>query len=258
MTTPPVFKCAAIMVMAVNEVEELRETVDGLRGLLSSEDVQRIVIYSPSFVTAESKKTAREIENRCKSDKNGIPVSFLMQPTDDTSQAIRFIMDQQTDCSHFMWWASDSELPPEYAQQLITIAKSNPAALVKFTRMAKGGQQPKEKKLLVKWRDKAFCVFSQIIFCKAISDIAFMGHVIYPLPKDEIFTFDRKQTTSFTAHFLSWMLSRGTPIIELGAVAQMRRENKSTVSLADKFFMLGEILRCSHSMRRSRRKGRNP
>jgi hypothetical protein len=231
------FGGVTVLVLATNETESLRQTIIGLEQSLSPENVRNMIIFYPPRATAACKAAANQLAAR----QFPIPVLSRQQISENNAESLADIIRKEPSATHLMLWASDGEIAPEQAALLVKTAKQRPQAVVKFSRMMKGGSQPAGKSLFLKARDRAFCLLARARLGANITDALFLGHIVFPLAP--LASYRLTETGANLGMEMLGLFSRlGWPFIEFPVRAMKRAESKSNIRLKQKFGMLFVIL----------------
>ncbi|MCL2122518.1 MAG: hypothetical protein FWH34_00360 [Desulfovibrionaceae bacterium] len=247
MTEKNAFGGVTVLVLAVNETESLRQTVLTLEQVLSPDDTAKILIYYPPWITADCEAVINELAAEC----FPIAVRPEQQISSDRAECIMRVIRNEKDATHLLVWASDGEVASEKAALLVGAAKEDPWALVKFSRMMKGGSQPAGKNPFLKARDRAFCLLARARLRADITDALFMAYVLFPLAPFD--SFDLTEAgMGILIEILAFFSRLGIRFIEFPVRAAPRAEAKSNVRLKQKFQAFFFLLRLGKANRRGR------
>jgi len=232
------FAGVMVLVLAVNETLSLRRTVCEIAEILPPEDVRKILIFYPPFATDDCVAVIHELS----AQELPIPVMAEPQISENRAESLMYVFRKKTDATHVMFWSSDGEVESNKITLLLSAAKENPQACVKFSRMMKGGSQPAERNVFLKARDKAFCVLTRVLLRANITDALFFGHVIFPVAPFNSF-YLTEAGASIIIEILNLFARLGDGFIEFPICARQRTDSKSNIKLKQKFKVLFFMLR---------------
>jgi len=238
MTDQSEFGGVTVLVLAVNETLSLRRTVCEIAEILPPEDVRKILIFYPPFVTDDCVAVIHELS----AQEFPVPVMAQPQISENLADSLMYVFRKETDVTHVMIWSSDGEVESNKITLLLNAAKNNPQACVKFSRMMKDGGQPADKNVFLKARDKAFCVLTRVLLRTNATDALFFGHVLFPVAP-----FHENNLTEagygISLEILKLFTRLGGGCVELPVFARLRADAVSNIKLKHKFYMLFFLLR---------------
>lgn len=118
------FESLSVFLLAANETDSLRKTIDGVLENCAYEDIEKIVVFLKSD-ECPSARTAREIIEEGVCDK----IEACVQKSAIPQKAFAEIPYLVTG-SHFVVMASDGEMDPRSLKDFIAIAKQKPNSIV--------------------------------------------------------------------------------------------------------------------------------
>ncbi|MCL2023668.1 MAG: hypothetical protein FWG82_04780 [Oscillospiraceae bacterium] len=238
------FKKIMIGVLARDEVNGLRETVEALAELLPADDVEKIVMYLAPHATHECIEMAKSLEKTV----TRIETEMLLQKTWEPVQEYVEYYKNKTLSSHLLMISADLEIPPKAVMQMLETAKENPNALVSLTRWKKGGSFEGYPvwQLPLQW------IFQQVVrvmYGANFATDATAGYGAFPLKIGFGLNLREKRQAVFLEYKLC-MLRLKMPLIEIPVEYHARREGKSTSGFWHKVRYLVPLIRVRFTPRR--------
>lgn len=218
------FVSLSVIVLAANETDSLRRTIDGVLENCAYEDIERIVVFLKSD-DCPSAYTAREIIEEGICDK----IEACVQNSAVTEEAFAEIPYLVTG-SHFVIMASDGEMDPRSLKDFIAIAKQKPNSIVcaaKWNKESVVEGHPLHRSLGSRFIDS----FAAVVFGVKATDL-FSIFQIYPVDLYKEMNFEPKR---LLYEYTLKPLRFGAEYIEIPTVYRKdkgREANMSVLKLA--------------------------
>jgi hypothetical protein len=218
------FESVAVVVLARNEVNSLRETVETLLRLCPAEDLEQVILFLAPNATPECRAVADELER----SSTEVPVRVVIQKKNVGIRETQDVFEEQSRASHAMFMVADLEVPIEKFAEMAAQCKAHPDALVAFSRWMPGGGFTGYPK----WQLPLHYIFQQtvrILYHGCGVTDATAGYTAMPR---EVFVSQNLRENHHGV-FLEYKLipmRLGLPLVEIPLQWHIRREGKSTNS----------------------------
>jgi hypothetical protein len=213
------FESLTIFLLATNETDALRRTLNGVLENCSYEDIEKIVIFLKSK-DCPSAFTAQEIINERVCDKIEIAVQKYSQSADAFSEIPLLATG-----SHFVIMASDGEMAPESLKDFVRIAKEKPEAIICGAKWNE--ESTVENHALYRTFGSRFLdMFAAFLFGRKDTDL-FSIFQIYPVELYKKMNFNGKK---LLYEYTLKPLRFGTEYIEIPTTYRKEAERKATAT----------------------------
>lgn len=230
------FESLTVFLLASNETDALRKTINGVLENCAYEDLDKIVIFLKSE-DCPSAFTTKEIINERLCDK----IEFTIQKSSNPSDAFAEIPLMITS-SHFVIMASDGEMAPESLRDFVRIAKEKPEALICGAKWHKDSVV--ENHALHRTFESRFLdIFAAILFMRKNTDL-FSIFQIYPLELYKKMNFDKN---NLLYEYTLKPLRFGTEYIEIPTVYKRNYERKGSATFSQLIVIATRY--CWHALR---------
>lgn len=213
------FETLTVFLLATNETDALRKTINGVLKNCACEDLEKIVIFLKSE-DCPSAFTAREIINEKICDK----IETAVQKSSQSADAISEI-PQLAKGSHFIIMASDGEMSPESIRDFVRIAKEKPEAIICGAKWHKDSIVENHS-LYRTFGSRFLDIFAAILFGRKETDL-FSIFQIYPVELYRKMNFGSKR---LLYEYTLKPLRFGTEYIEIPTVYKKEIERKTTTT----------------------------
>lgn len=231
-----VFKCATIIIPAINETYLLRQTIELIAETCDSKDLAEIIIVLCDRSTAECVATANVLKTECRSFP--VKVYNQIEPFIGAAYKEAFMIALG---SHVIIMSADMETDPIKVKDFIVVQKIHPNAIIAASRwiQPKGFSGYNKIKLVLNF---IFQKSISILYFTKLSDITY-GYKSFPVSLVQSIEWKEKKHPFFLELALK-PLRLGVEFYEIPSKWIARTEGESQNSFLKNFKYIKVALSC--------------
>jgi len=229
------FTKTGVIVLAMNEVQSLADTVYTVLNVCDHKDIEGIVLLLGARATPGCLAMAAQLSQAAAD----VPITVYLQQEGQKLPDAFFQCSQSFRFSHCLLTSGDGSEDPSAAADFIMQGKKNPGAMISGSRWLTGdgmkeyGEINKIMNLLFQW-------MVRILYRTKITDVTY-GYFLFP----RVVLDARLSAEGFDGamEFKLRLFRKKIPIIEIPVCYRARREGKSNSSFWKKVKYMGPLLR---------------
>lgn len=230
-----VFTKLAVFILATNEVQSLRDTVQTVLEVCDHADLERFLIIMGDQATEDCLATAQALQT----EATDAPVDICKQNGRGIAQTIAAQYDLLQG-SHNVILCADGETDPHALPAFLTLAKKNPHAMIIGSRWLQGGGFERYGV----WNKQLNYIFQKLfrlLYRNRLTDVTF-GYMLFPNAAVKTMQLQEKGFSA-SIEYKVYFIKRNIPIIETPVVWKAREEGKSDNSFFKKLRYVRVMLR---------------